>query len=143
VTDSRERKAAVELQALRDDMAKLGFVRRERPEGKMGPAIAHHDLRAVRAVRETDRAMRPTRMTPTQRLGQIVADTRRWINERLGIELKESVVEKIEQAEKISPDVKETSEQKPRRSFREQARQNIERHRKQQQQQRRSGGIHI
>jgi hypothetical protein len=143
VTDSRERKAAVELQALRDDMAKLGIVRREQPEGKMGPATAHQDLRTVRTVRETGRAMRPTRVAPTQRLAQIIADTRRWINERLSIEKKESVIEKIEQAEKISPDVKETPEQKPRRSFREQARQNIERHRKQQQQQRRSGGIHI
>ena len=143
VTDSRERKAAVELQALRDDMAKLGFVRREQPEGKMGPATAHQDLGTVRTVRETGRAMRPTRMAPTQRLAQIAADTRRWINERVGIEQKESVIEKIEQTEKISPDVKETPEQKPRRSFREQARQNIERHRKQQQQQRRSGGIHI
>jgi hypothetical protein len=143
VTDSRERKAAVELQALRDEMAKLGFIRREQPERKMGPATAHQDLRTVRTVRETGRAMRPTRMAPTQRLAQIVADTRRWINERLGIEQKKSVVEKIEQAEKISPDVKETPEQKPRRTFREQARQNIERHRIQQQQQRRSGGIHI
>ncbi|MGP8237229.1 MAG: MobF family relaxase [Limisphaerales bacterium] len=143
VTDSRERKAAVELQALRDDMAKLGFVRRDQPEGKMGPAAAYQDLGTVRTVRETGRAMRPTRMAPTQRLAQIVADTRRWINERLGIEQKESVIEKIEQTEKISPDVKETPEQKPRRSFREQARQNIERHRRQQQQQRRSGGIHI
>jgi hypothetical protein len=143
VTDSRERKAAVELQALRDDMAKLGFVRREQPEGKMGPAAAYQDLRTVRTVRETGRAMRPTRMAPTQWLAQIVADTRRRINERLGIEQKESVIEKIEQTETISPDVKETPEQKPRRSFREQARQNIERHRKQQQQQRRSGGIHI
>ncbi len=143
VTESRERTSAVELQALRDDMAKLGFVRRERPEGKMGPAVAHQDLGTIRTARETGRAVRPTRMTPTQRLAQIVADTRRWINERLGIEEKESVVEKIEQAEKISPDVKETPEQKPRRSFREQARQNIERHRRQQQQQRRSGGIHI
>jgi hypothetical protein len=142
VTDSRERKAAVELQALRDDMAKLGFVRSEQPEGKMGPATAHQDLRTVRTVRETGRAMRPSRMAPTQRLAQIVADTRRWIIERLGIEQKESVIEKIEQTEKISPDVKETPEQKPRRSFREQAHQNIERHRKQQQQQRRSGGIH-
>jgi hypothetical protein len=143
VTDSRERKAAVELQALHDDMAKLGFVRREEPGGKVGPATAHRDLRTVRTVRETGRAMRPTRMAPTQRLAQIIADTRRWINERLGIKKKESVIEKIEQAEKISPDVKETPEQNPRRSFREQARQNIERHRKQQQQQRRSGGIHI
>jgi conjugative relaxase-like TrwC/TraI family protein len=143
VTDSRERKAAVELQALRDDMAKLGFVRKERPEGKTGPASAHQDLRTVRTVRGTSRAVRSTRMAPTQRLDQIVANTRRWINERLGIEQKESVVEKIEQTEKISPGVKETLEQKPRRSFREQARQNIERHRKQQQQQRRSGGIHI
>ncbi|HEX4121787.1 MAG TPA: MobF family relaxase [Verrucomicrobiae bacterium] len=143
VTDSHERKAAVELQALRDDLAKLGFVRREGPGGELASATVHQDLRTIRTMRETGRAARPTRITPTQRLAQIVADTRPWINERLGIEQKESVIEKIEQAEKISPHVKETPEQKPRRSFREQARQNIERHRKQQQQQRRSGGIHI
>ena len=97
----------------------------------------------IRTMREASRAARPTRMGPKQRLAQIVADTRRWINERLGLEQKESVADKIEQAEKISPDLEETPDQKPRHSFREQARQNIEHHHKQQQQQRRSGGIHM
>jgi hypothetical protein len=143
VTDSHERKAAVELQALRDDLAKLGFVRREGPGRKMTSATVHQDLGTIRTMREAIRAARPTRLAPRQRLAQIVAGTRRWINERLGIEEKESVVEKIVRTEKISPDLTETPEQKPRRFFREQARQNIEHHRKQQQQQRRSGGIHI
>jgi hypothetical protein len=143
VTDSHERKAAVELQALRDDLAKLGFVRREGPGGEMASATVHQDLGTIRTMREASRAGRPTRMGPTQRLGQIVADTRRWINERLGIEQKDSVVNKNEHTENISPDLKETPDQKPRRSLRELARQNIEHQRKQQQQQRRSGGIHM
>jgi conjugative relaxase-like TrwC/TraI family protein len=136
VTDSRERQAAVELQALRDDLAKLGFIRREQSGPEMVPSEARQNLKA-------NRTTRPTRMTPAQRLTQIVADTRRWVNERLGLVQKDAVAEKIEQVEKISPDLKGSPEQRPRRSFREQARQNIESHRRQQQQQRRSGGIHI
>src|SRR6266508_4622344 len=38
VTDSHERKAAVELQALRDELAKLGFIRQERVKEKV---LAH------------------------------------------------------------------------------------------------------
>jgi hypothetical protein len=136
VTDSRERQAAVELQALRADLAKLGFIRREKSGPEMVPADAQQKLKTIRTTR-------PTRMAPAQRLAQIVADTRRWVNERLGLGQKDAVAEKIEQAEKTSPDLKETPEQRPRRLFREQARQNIESHRRQQQRPRRSGGIQI
>ena len=100
VTDSHERKAAVELQALRDDLAKLGFVRLEGPKGKTESTTVRQDLEAIRTMRENSRAVRPTRMAPTQRLAQIVAETRRWIDERLGIKQKKSVAEKIEQTEK-------------------------------------------
>ena len=141
VTDSHERKAAVELQALRDDLAKLGFVRKERLEEKTASPVVsvRNDFRAVRPMRQT-RATRLTRLAPVQRLAQVVEDVRRWLGERLGIEQAEAVAEKakqtesVTQAEKIAPVVKETPGQKLRREL-EQIRQ--------QQQQRRSGGIHI
>ena len=141
VTDSHERKAAVELQALRDDLAKLGFVRKERLEEKAASpvVVARNDFRAVRPMRQT-RATRLTRLAPVQRIAQVVEDVRRWLGERLGIEPAEAVAEKtrqtepVKQAEKIAPAVKETPGQKLRRE--------IERSR-QQQQQRRSGGMHI
>jgi conjugative relaxase-like TrwC/TraI family protein len=145
VTDSHERKAAVELQALRDDLAKLGFVRQEQLKEKMlahdhQPPVAamRQDFRAVRPMRQT-RATRLTRLAPVQRIAQVVEDVRRWLGERLGIEPAEAVAQKTEQTEsvkqteKIAPVVKETPGQKLRRE--------IERSR--QQQQRRSGGMHI
>jgi hypothetical protein len=140
VTDSHERKAAVELQALRDDLAKLGFVRREQLKEKV-PAHDHQpsalagreDFRIVRRMRQT-RATRFTRLAPVQRLAQVVEELRHW----LGLDRKEAVehTESVTQAEKIAPAVKETPGQRLRRE--------IERSRQQrQQQQRRSGGMHI
>ena len=145
VTDSHERKAAVELQALRDDLAKLGFVRKVLADGHQAngqqlkeKAPALEDFRAVRPMRQT-RVTRLTRLAPVQRLAQVVEDVRRWLTEQLGIELREAVAEKIaepvKQAEKIAPVVKETPGQKLRRD--------LERIRREQQQQRRSGGMHI
>jgi len=147
VTDSHERKAAVELQALRDDLAKLGFVRQEQLKEKMlahdhQPPVAamRQDFRAVRPMRQT-RATRLTRLAPVQRLAQVVEDVRRWLGERLGIEQTEVVAEKtrqtepVKQSEKIAPVVKETPGQK--------LRWDLERIRREQQQQRRSGGMHI
>ena len=147
VTDSHERKAAVELQALRDDLAKLGFVRKEQLKEKVlahdqQPPVAtmRQDFRAVRPLRQT-RATRLTRLAPVQRLAQVVEDVRRWLGERLGIQPAEAVAEKtrqtesVKQAEKIAPAVKETPGQKLRRE--------LEQIRQRQQQQRRSGGMHI
>jgi conjugative relaxase-like TrwC/TraI family protein len=140
VTDSHERKAAVELQALRDDLAKLGFVRKVLADGQQlkEKAPALEDFRAVRPMRQT-RVTRLTRLAPVQRLAQVVEDVRRWLSERLGIEQTEAVAEKVsepvKQAEKIAPVVKETPGQKLRRD--------LERIRREQQQQRRSGGMHI
>ena len=141
VTDSHERKAAVELQALRDDLAKLGFVRKERLEEKAAPptVAGHEDFRTVRPMRQA-RLQRVTRLAPVQRIAQVVEELRRWFGERLGIEQTEVVAEKagqtepVQQAEKIAPVVKETPGQKLRRE--------IERSH-QQQQQRRSGGMHV
>ena len=85
VTDSHERKAAVELQALRDDLAKLGFIRKERLEEKTRVAgrwpsrkISAPCARCVRRGRT-----RLTRLSPVQRLAQVVEDVRRWLGERL------------------------------------------------------------
>jgi hypothetical protein len=149
VTDSHERKAAVELQALRDDLAKLGFVRREQLKEKTPSPVAE-DFRMVamrqhRPMRQT-RATRFTRLAPVQRIAQVVEELRRWFAERLGVEVladghHEAVAEKtqqtepVKQAEKIAPAVKETPGQKLRRD--------LERIRREQQQQRRSGGIHM
>jgi len=123
VTDSHERKAAVELQALRDDLAKLGFRPRQEQLKEKSPVV--EDFRPVRPCRP----MRTTRLSPVQRLAQVVEDVRRWF----GLDHKE--VESVTQAEKISPAVKETPGQKLRRK--------IEQSHQQHQQQRRSGGIRM
>jgi hypothetical protein len=140
VTDSHERKAAVELQALRDELAKLGFIRQEPLKEKtVTPAsTGNKDFRAVRPMRVT----RATRLSPVQRLARVVADVRRWC----GLDQNEAVEvlahghqEPVKQTEKISPDLKQTPERTTRRSLRGQVRQSIEDYHKQQQ--RRSGGI--
>jgi hypothetical protein len=117
VTDSHERKAAIELQALRDDLAKLGFVRKE--QTKTLPPVsavdARQDFCPVRPVRQM-RPMRFTRLSPVQRLAQVVEEIARWLGEvfQPGPVLAdghkdEAVVEKVEQAkvvnqaEKIQP----------------------------------------
>ena len=70
VTDSHERKAAIELQALRDDLAKLGFNRIEQETAPPPPStVAHHPARHFRV----------TRLSPVQKLAQIVEDVRRWL----------------------------------------------------------------
>ena len=102
VTDSHERKAAVELQALRDDLARLGFVRRKPPEEKSAVPAAM----AVRknSAGRTMRQMRPTRLTrlsPVQRLAQVVEEIARWLGERFSIEPKETAAEKVEPAETV------------------------------------------
>jgi hypothetical protein len=90
VTDSHERKAAVELEALRDELAKLGFVRKEPLEEK-------DTAPAARAARQ-HRPARFTRLSPVQRLAQVVEEITRWLGERFGLEPKETTVEKVEPA---------------------------------------------
>jgi UvrD-like helicase C-terminal domain len=83
ITDSHERKAAIELQALRDDLAHLGFTRK--PEMPAPPAVAVRNefrtvrpMRPVAAVRE-DRPQRASPLLPVQRLAQVVENFRRWV----------------------------------------------------------------
>ena len=138
VTDSHERKAAVELQALRDELAKLGFLPRPQLKEKTtSPAV--EGFRTVRPMRQVAvRQHRATRLSPVQRLALVVEDVRRWC----ALDQKEAVEqpEPVKQTEKISPDLKQTPERTTRRSLREQVRQSIEDYHKRQQQ-RRSGGI--
>jgi hypothetical protein len=136
VTDSHTRKAAVELQALRDGLAKLGFIPKEQlKENAAPPAV--EDFRVVRQRRP----MRQTRLSPIQRLATAVEDVRRWLDERLGIEHKETVAENVGQTEAVkqAEAVQQTETVKPARTVRE-AMKHRQAHR---QQQRRSGGIHV
>jgi conjugative relaxase-like TrwC/TraI family protein len=103
VTDSHERKAAVELQALHDDLAKLGFIRRERRQNvSPAPALTtRHDFRANRPFRPI-RTSRITRLPFVQRLAQMVEQVNRWIGERMAVESKEIVTERIEPAKIVT-----------------------------------------
>src|SRR5208283_3653820 len=60
VTDSHERKAAVELQGLRDDLAKLGFLRQPQQEQHISVAVSmvHQDFLTVRPMRQSPRVFR-------------------------------------------------------------------------------------
>jgi len=112
VTDSHERKAAIELQALRDDLAKLGFTRTEQETSSPPPSTAAHQHRPTRRFRVT-------RLSSVQKLAQIVEDVRRW----LGLEhtatvakeqaAKAETTEAMKPAGKISPAVKETPRVRP------------------------------
>ncbi len=129
VTDSRERKAAVELQGLRDDLAKLGFLRQPQQEQDIGtPAsVVHQDFRTVRPMRQSPRVFRATRLSPVQRLAQVAEDVQRWLRERSVIEQKETVTTKFEQTEsikqaesvKLADSVKRTSGLKRSRTVKE------------------------
>ena len=77
--------------------------------------------------------MRATRLSPVQRLANLVEYVRRWIDEVLAHGHWEAITEKA--GKTIQPVVKETPGQRLRRV--------LEQKRQQHQQQRRSGGIHI
>ena len=111
VTDSHSRKAAVELQGLREDLAKLGFVRREEPK-----APTPSRFRTVRPMRVT----RATRLTPVQRLVQVVEEIARWLGDKFGIEglaHKSKVV--AEKPQKLTEQPAHTETVKPPRTVRE------------------------
>ena len=129
VTDSHTRKAAVELQALRDGLAKLGFIRTERLEEKAAPPVGE-DSRALRQRRP----MRQTRLSTVQRLATAVEGALAHGHHETVAE-KAGQTESVKQAEKIAPAVKETPGQRLRRE--------IAQRQQQQHSQRRSGGMHI
>lgn len=111
VADSHERKAAIELQALRDDLAKLGFVRKvEQRQENSTPSVAmRQDFRAVRPMRQAMQVFRPTRLSPVQRIAQTAEDVRRWLDEYFGTGQKQPVTDTFKQTEPI----KETESVKP------------------------------
>jgi hypothetical protein len=151
VTDSHARKAAIELQALRDDLSKLGFVRQEPvKEETTSPAmtgrasVSRPDFRAVRPMRKT-RLSRISHLPPVQRIAQVVEQIRRWVGEALQLtQQAEAVPEKVQQSETVEqpkqtePTTKQIAEREYRRSAREKMIRNIEQSR---QQQGRSRGI--
>ena len=118
VTDPRERKAAVELQGLRDDLAKLGFLRQPQQEqDTVIPAMTvGQDFRTVRPTRQSPRVFRVTRLSPVQRFAQVVEDVHRWLRERSVVEQKEVVAEKLPQTESIKQPVTVRPTQKLKRS---------------------------
>ena len=118
VTDSHERKAAVELQGLRDDLAKLGFLQQpQQEEDTVTPATTvGQDFRTVRPMRQTPRVFRATRLSPVQRLAKSVEDVHRWLHERFAVEQKEVVAEKIQHTESIKQPETVTPTQKIKRS---------------------------
>jgi len=107
VTDSHERKAAIELQALRDDLAQLGFTRK--PETPAPPAVAvQNDFRTVRPMRSVaagraDHPQRATRLSPVQRLAQAVKDFRRWLLAPGNLKKPPTPTEAQKQAAKVEP----------------------------------------
>lgn len=140
VTDSHERKAAVELQPLRDDLAKLGFLRSQRRETP--PSTMRLDFRSMRPLRET-RALRPTRFAPLQRFAQFAEQVRTRLAEVFGLNPAKSVDEKVEQRETVKQAEKIVPADTPgekRGKLREKVRQEIEAYHERQQH-RRSRGI--
>jgi hypothetical protein len=131
VTDSHERKAAIELQALREDLAKLGFTRKV--ETPASPAVAvRNDFRTVRPMRSVaagreDRPQRATRLSPVQRLAQVAENVCRWVlahghheakiqltpTEDLKPAAKVEPTEALKPAETISPAISQTPQVRP------------------------------
>lgn len=101
VADTHERKAALELQPLRDALAKLGFVRSERRQENTAPqAVA---VRQHRPMRET-RPMRPTRLSPVQRVSNFLEAVRRWFGDVFEpSQPTKPVMEQADQAEVVKP----------------------------------------
>jgi hypothetical protein len=91
VADSHERKAAIELQGLRDDLAKLGFTRTG-PITKKADSPHAENVRVRRSLNLRPR--RATRLSPAQWLANAVDDVRRRVEEWLGIEQKEAAAAK-------------------------------------------------
>jgi conjugative relaxase-like TrwC/TraI family protein len=87
VEDSHSRKAAVELDGLRDALAKAGF--------RCTPTAAQTEPQAPRAafVQSVGRAWRTTRtlrvgrLAPAERVAEWAHSFRQWLNARLGIDL--------------------------------------------------------
>jgi hypothetical protein len=87
VTDSHERQAAVELLALRQELARLGFTAKKQLKEVLadGHRLKEKPLEDSQAIRQHRqfRQVRATRLSPAQRLANLIEDVRRWIDEVL------------------------------------------------------------
>jgi hypothetical protein len=123
ITDSHERKAAVELTELRQELAKLGFTGKREAITVPTELRPQPDFRTVRPMRSAKdvRPMRLTRLPLVQRLAQMVQDIRRWMvahdhhEEIKPVAISETVkpAEDLKQAAKISPAIPEPSRVRP------------------------------
>ena len=103
VEDTHTRKAAVELEGLRETLAKAGFqraptVRPETPRVRVEQAVE----RIVRQMR----ALRVERLAPTQRLVlQWTRSVRQWLGERTGLaeRLRPSLAARLEMTMNVAP----------------------------------------
>jgi hypothetical protein len=122
----------VELVALRQELAKLGFIRNKPETLASSVAAVRNDIRPVRSMRSVaagreDHPQRATRLSPVQRLAQVVKDFRRWLLARgqpvktepattteTGKQIvKVEPTETVKQAEKISPETTQPPRQRP------------------------------
>ena len=113
VTATHERTAAVELLALHQELAKLGYTPKEKLEKLIAPptvAVCKDDFRTVRPMRDLmPRLRRLTRLSPVQRVIQLVENARRWLGlgqlEAVANEaaLKIQPTEIVNEAEKFLP----------------------------------------
>jgi conjugative relaxase-like TrwC/TraI family protein len=111
VADTHERKAAIELTELRQELTRLGYTPKERLEKlAVSPmmAIRKDDFRTVRPMRDLmPRLHRLARLSPVQRFAQIIENARRWLGldhaETVASELTVKVqpTETVKEAEKI------------------------------------------
>jgi len=111
VEDTHTRKAAVELEGLRDALKRAGYVRAQtqapaqtvRPESRRA-AVEQTIGRVVRQMRQ----IRVERLAPVQRLAQEWAQSlREWLGQKLGVERTETqrmtAKEFIAQAQREAP----------------------------------------
>ena len=97
VEDTHTRKAAVELEGLRDALKRAGYTRTPTPAPAMRPdspraTVAQSVGRAWRHVRE----LRAERLAPAQRLAQRWTQSlRQWLRERVGVRVERTTRETL------------------------------------------------
>jgi len=90
VEDTHTRKAAVELEGLREALRRAGYTRAPTP-APATPREAPRQTRAARIERTLGRVVRQMRQLRVERLAQgWTQSLRRWLRERLGVERSES-----------------------------------------------------
>jgi hypothetical protein len=89
VEDSHTRKAAIELDGLREELAKNGYQPTERKSERQRVAPTLDEGHAWREVQEV-RELRAERLSPMERVVQWVEDFRQMVEQRLGITQKET-----------------------------------------------------